>query len=75
MLCCHTNTHSSAIMCHSREGELPGCVLLGSLCLVLKLTVDAMLSNFPRFVTICLEQDVMSVCKQIVFLGTFCLRN
>lgn len=35
----------------------------------LKRTVDAMLSNFPGFVTICSEQDVMSLYKQIVLFA------
>jgi len=35
----------------------------------LKRTVDAMLSNFPGFVTICSEQDVMSLCKHIVYVS------
>lgn len=60
------HTHSSAIMSRSGEGDLPGCSVLASLCPVLKRTVDAMLINFPGFVTICSEQDVMSLCKQIV---------
>lgn len=63
------HTHSSAIMSRSGEGELPGCSVLASLCPVLKRTVDAMLSNFPGFVTICSEQDVMSLCKQIVLFA------
>lgn len=63
------HTHSSAIMSRSGEGQLPGCSVLASLCPVLKRTVDAMLSNFPGFVTICSEQDVMSLCKQIVLFA------
>lgn len=63
------HTHSSAIMSRSGEGEMPGCTVLASLCPVLKRTVDAMLSNFPGFVTICSEQDVMTLCKQIVLFA------
>ncbi len=63
------HTHSSAIMSRTGEGELPGCSVLASLSPALKRTVDAMLSNFPGFVTICSEQDAMSLCKQIVLFA------